>query len=589
MQQNSSLNLPKWPFYLGNILLVGIAILLAFQAGSQLTTAQFFWSFLCVATGAIIFATPFILEYQGQIRIAEAQSKTIGTQQLKQIDGVLNQMQEVQESFTQQTNKQTMSHAMLDAVLKNLDSRLNSFAESVGSFDTLAQNISALGEITQSAESTGLAPAAQTLLEQMAHQIQSIQKQLQSQSSNATHSEDTTRELRSLKSQTENIGNVLTNLQQTIAGQTATLNTLQTAQASSNKIQSSSSTESPKTFPKEASSKALGQRNAIHASDFDESESTQLSQPSISELLTETHDIVNEAEALFNSITGHDLSSQETSPELDAFEAHDLTNLLAGSSPTPLTPPQSPSTASLAAHQQLQNPNTQASANTTSFNGPTNIDELVERNIYAPEDIHISLHGDDVSPSTSYAAPTSTQYASQGTHAINTASFETSTEAATQQTLFTPQAAANATTSASATQEQQTQTAQTPQKDTSTSTETHTSGHSYMESLLMDDSSAALQENDTHTFAQGMGTTLTVHALPGLGKKPFIRGQGPGLSWNHGTPMEFLETGKWQWTSPDSSQPVILRIYKDDEIPAEGEAIALEPGEQLEITPNFKA
>lgn len=90
------------------------------------------------------------------------------------------------------------------------------------------------------------------------------------------------------------------------------------------------------------------------------------------------------------------------------------------------------------------------------------------------------------------------------------------------------------------------------------------------------------------TYNPAQGTTLTVHANLGIGKKPYIRGQGPGLNWSYGAPMAFIEIGKWQWTAPDSSQPIICRIYKSDEVPAEGEVLCLQPGEQVELSPVFR-
>lgn len=607
MQQNSSLNLPKWPFYVGNILLVGIAIFLAFQAGSQLTTAQFFWSFLCVASGAVIFATPFILEYQGQIKIAQAKSKTIGTSQLKQIDNVLSQMQDVQEAFTQQTNKQTMSHTMLDAVLKNLDNRLTSFSESVGSFDALADNIATLGDITQKTQATGLAPVAQKLLEQMGSQIQSIQQQLQAQSA-STQSQATSKELRSLSSQVENIGNVLSNLQQTLATQAATLNTLQsttTSQATTSHQGEKPGPASPVANKASQASLPLNQRASLSTEDLLSAEKPK-TYPTISDLLAETHDIVNEAEALFNSVTEPDSSSTQNA--LSSF-TNPVTKAQEGEQQPS---PQTSNTTSLWGATSTASPATQQGSNAftqSAQNGPTNIDDLVEKNIYAPENIHISMHGDDSfygSTGASNSRPSSLGF-SQATQiapaqATNTATATLENQAA-QQTLFTQATAAPTTAAAFTAQGLQQPTARTErqnqtQQQVNAQTRALTSvgasaAPSYMETLLQEDSGstgeAKLQEEDTPYLAQGLGTTLTVHALPGLGKKPFIRGQGPGLSWNHGTPMELIETGKWQWTSPDSSQPVILRVYKDDDIPAEGEAIALEPGEQLEITPTFKS
>ncbi|MGE9293158.1 MAG: hypothetical protein ACQKBW_06060 [Puniceicoccales bacterium] len=83
-------------------------------------------------------------------------------------------------------------------------------------------------------------------------------------------------------------------------------------------------------------------------------------------------------------------------------------------------------------------------------------------------------------------------------------------------------------------------------------------------------------------------TVLIAQVLIGIGNKPYIRGNGPGLSPNEGVPMEFLEIGKWQWTAPEGDEPISCQIYKNDETPADGEPIELEPGQRRTVSPVFK-
>ena len=42
----------------------------------------------------------------------------------------------------------------------------------------------------------------------------------------------------------------------------------------------------------------------------------------------------------------------------------------------------------------------------------------------------------------------------------------------------------------------------------------------------------------------------------GIGNKPFLRGEGPGLSWEEGVPMNFVEIGKWSWSPSDKEAPL---------------------------------
>lgn len=84
-------------------------------------------------------------------------------------------------------------------------------------------------------------------------------------------------------------------------------------------------------------------------------------------------------------------------------------------------------------------------------------------------------------------------------------------------------------------------------------------------------------------------TTLIAQVLIGIGNKPYVRGEGPGLSLEKGVPMEFLEIGKWQWTAPDPTATLRVRIYKNDEVPAQDDWITLEPGQRRSVTPRFTA
>jgi uncharacterized protein YoxC len=83
-------------------------------------------------------------------------------------------------------------------------------------------------------------------------------------------------------------------------------------------------------------------------------------------------------------------------------------------------------------------------------------------------------------------------------------------------------------------------------------------------------------------------TRLIVTAYIGIGNRLFIRGDGPGLSWEKGVPLAFVSIGKWRWDTSDASAAVRFKLYKNDETEctALGER-TVEPGAQQELTASF--
>jgi len=82
-------------------------------------------------------------------------------------------------------------------------------------------------------------------------------------------------------------------------------------------------------------------------------------------------------------------------------------------------------------------------------------------------------------------------------------------------------------------------------------------------------------------------TRLLATAYIGIGNKLFIRGDGPGLSWDRGEPMQFVSIGKWGWSSAEAAGPVRVKLYKNDDLAAPLGEIVLEPGRHTEVTATF--
>ncbi|MBC8040027.1 MAG: hypothetical protein H7Y06_05750 [Opitutaceae bacterium] len=83
-------------------------------------------------------------------------------------------------------------------------------------------------------------------------------------------------------------------------------------------------------------------------------------------------------------------------------------------------------------------------------------------------------------------------------------------------------------------------------------------------------------------------TRLIATAYIGIGNKLYIRGDGPGLSWDKGIPLQFVSIGKWRWESADATATVKAKLYKNDQVECTGlGTLSLEPGRQHEVNAGF--
>ena len=83
-------------------------------------------------------------------------------------------------------------------------------------------------------------------------------------------------------------------------------------------------------------------------------------------------------------------------------------------------------------------------------------------------------------------------------------------------------------------------------------------------------------------------TRLVATAYIGIGNKLFIRGEGPGLSWEKGVALQFVSIGKWRWETADATAPIRAKLYKNDQTECTSVGmLTLEPGHQHEVNAGF--
>ena len=82
-------------------------------------------------------------------------------------------------------------------------------------------------------------------------------------------------------------------------------------------------------------------------------------------------------------------------------------------------------------------------------------------------------------------------------------------------------------------------------------------------------------------------TFITANIDIGFGNHLFIRGSGPGLSWDHGVAMDCVGTGLWTIAIKEAALPVTFKVLVNDLSWSAGEDFVAAPGQSLTISPSF--
>jgi hypothetical protein len=72
----------------------------------------------------------------------------------------------------------------------------------------------------------------------------------------------------------------------------------------------------------------------------------------------------------------------------------------------------------------------------------------------------------------------------------------------------------------------------------------------------------------------------------GFGNNLFVRGQGAGLSWERGIPLECVDSKTWRLTVP-AKDTLQFKLLINDTVWAKGEDVVATPGKRVEVVPAF--
>lgn len=82
-------------------------------------------------------------------------------------------------------------------------------------------------------------------------------------------------------------------------------------------------------------------------------------------------------------------------------------------------------------------------------------------------------------------------------------------------------------------------------------------------------------------------TFISAKANIGFGNHLYLRGEGPGLSWDHGVAMDCIAADLWAATVKGATLPVRFKVLVNDLTWSTGNDYVVEPGQSVTVAPAF--
>ena len=85
-----------------------------------------------------------------------------------------------------------------------------------------------------------------------------------------------------------------------------------------------------------------------------------------------------------------------------------------------------------------------------------------------------------------------------------------------------------------------------------------------------------------------VATTITARIDIGFGNTLHLRGEGPGLSWHQGLPLQCVADNEWSIALPETARPVVFKFLVNDLTWSAGPDYVAAPGSALVLVPVFE-
>lgn len=98
---------------------------------------------------------------------------------------------------------------------------------------------------------------------------------------------------------------------------------------------------------------------------------------------------------------------------------------------------------------------------------------------------------------------------------------------------------------------------------------------------------AAPAKKKTAALSESPATFISAKVDVGFGNHLYLRGEGPGLSWDRGIAMDCVAADIWTASLKNVKEPVTFKLLVNDSRWCGGNDYVVEPGQSVTVTPSF--
>ena len=82
-------------------------------------------------------------------------------------------------------------------------------------------------------------------------------------------------------------------------------------------------------------------------------------------------------------------------------------------------------------------------------------------------------------------------------------------------------------------------------------------------------------------------TEISANIDVGFGNTLYIRGEGPGLSWERGLALNCVKDDIWSYAIEAAARPIVFKLLINDETWCSGDDYVVEPDKKITLVPTF--